>query len=110
MRASRLAGADHCVGQVTDVCGVVRHAGRSRSIPAGHLGRRMIEHDRNPAARQAVYPVGEEHDPDPPARQQGAGRDLTCQPYPGAAAHVLLSGGSATQQKNCEVAPHMPCG
>jgi len=30
--------------------------------------------------------VGEEHDPDPPARQQGAGRDLTCQPYPGAAA------------------------
>jgi hypothetical protein len=46
----------------------------------------MIEHDRNPAARQAGYPVGEEHDPDPPALEHGAGRDLTCQPYPDATA------------------------
>ena len=46
----------------------------------------MIEHDCNPAARQAGYPVGEEHDPDPPALEHGAGRDLTCQPYPGATA------------------------
>jgi hypothetical protein len=46
----------------------------------------MIEHDCNPAARQAIYPVGEEHNLDPPAPQQGAGRDLTCQPYPGATA------------------------
>jgi hypothetical protein len=30
--------------------------------------------------------VGEARDPDPPALQQGAGRDLTCQPYPGATA------------------------
>jgi len=75
-------GDRRCVGQVTDVCGVVRHAGRSRSIPVGYPGRRLIEHDCNPAARQAVYPVGEEHDPDPSAPQQGAGRDLTCQPYP----------------------------
>lgn len=79
-------GDSRCVGQVTDVCGAVRHADRSRSIPVGYPGRRMIEHDCNPAARQAVYPVGEEHDPDPPAPQQGAGRDLTCQPYPGATA------------------------
>jgi hypothetical protein len=28
--------------------------------------------------------VGEEHDPDPPALEQGTGRDLTCQPHPGA--------------------------
>jgi site-specific recombinase XerD len=27
----------------------------------------MIDHDCNPAAQQAGYPVGEEHDPDPPA-------------------------------------------
>ena len=46
----------------------------------------MIEHDRNPAARQAGYPVGEERDPDPPALEQGAGRDLTCPPCPGATA------------------------
>jgi len=63
---------------VTDVCGAVRHAGRSRSIPVGYPGRRMIENDCNPAARQAGYPVGEEHDPDPPALEQGAGRDLSC--------------------------------
>lgn len=44
----------------------------------------MIEHDWNPAARQAGYPVGEEHDPDPPALEHGAGRDLTCRPYSGA--------------------------
>ena len=74
------------VGQVTDVCGAARQADRSRSIPVGYPGRRMIEHDCNPAARQAVYPVGEEHDPDPPAPQQGTGRDLTCQPCPGATA------------------------
>ena len=46
----------------------------------------MIEHDCNTAAQQAGYPVGEEHDPDPPALEQGTGRDLTCQPYPGATA------------------------
>jgi len=46
----------------------------------------MIENDCNTAAQQAGYPVGEEHDPDPPALEQGTGRDLTCQPYPGAAA------------------------
>ena len=46
----------------------------------------MIEDDCNPAARQAGYPVGEEHDPDPPALEHGAGRDLTCQPYPVATA------------------------
>src|SRR5262249_28498195 len=79
-------GDGRCVGQVTDACGMVRHAGRSRSIPVGYPGRRMIEHDCNPAARQAVYPVGEEHDPDPSAPQQGAGRDLTCPPYAGATA------------------------
>ena len=45
----------------------------------------MIDHDCNPA-RQADYPVGEEHDPDPPALEQGTGRDLTCRPYPGATA------------------------
>jgi len=44
----------------------------------------MTENDCNPAARQAGYPVGEEHDPDPSALEQGIGRDLTCQPYPGA--------------------------
>ena len=38
----------------------------------------MIEHDRNPAAQQADYPVGEERDPDPPALEHGTGRDLTC--------------------------------
>ena len=84
------------IGQVTDVCGAVRHAGRSRSIPVRHPGRRMIEHDcnptaaqqpgNNPAARQAGYPVGEEHDPDPPALEQGAGRDLTASPIRGATA------------------------
>ena len=79
-------GDRRCVGQVTDVCAAVRHADRSRSIPVGYPGRRMIEHDCNPAAREAVYPVGEEHDPDSPAPQQGAGRDLTCRPYPGATA------------------------
>ena len=46
----------------------------------------MIEHDCNTAAQQAGYRVGEEHDPDPPALEQGTGRDLTCQPYPGATA------------------------
>ena len=40
----------------------------------------MIEHDCNTAAQQAGYPVGKEHDPDPPAVEQGTGRDLTCQP------------------------------
>jgi hypothetical protein len=84
-------GDRRCVGQVTDVCGAVRHADRSRSIPVGHPGRRMIEHDCNPASRQAVYPVGEEHGPDPPAPQQGAGRDLTRQPYPGATATPAAS-------------------
>jgi hypothetical protein len=84
-------GDRRCVGQVTDVCGAVRHADRSRSIPVGYPGRRMIEHDCNPAARQAVYPVGEDHDPDRPAPQQGAGRDLTRQPYPGAAATPAAS-------------------
>src|SRR5215467_11864825 len=80
-----------CVGQVTDVCGAIRHAGRSRSIPAGHPGRRMIEHDCNPAAQQTSYPVGEEHDPDPPALEQGARGDLICQPYP-----AERDGGAAT--------------
>jgi hypothetical protein len=47
----------------------------------------MTENDCNPAARQAGYPVGEEHDPDPSALEQGIGRDLTCQPYPGATAN-----------------------
>jgi hypothetical protein len=84
-------GDRRCVGQVTDVCGAVRHADRSRSIPVGYPGRRMIEHDCNPAARQAVYPVDEEHDPDPPTPQQGAGRDLTRQPYPGATATPAAS-------------------
>jgi hypothetical protein len=65
-----------CVGQVTDVCGAVRHAGRSRSMPVGYRGNRMIEHDGNPAAQQAGYPVGDEDDPDPPALEQGTGRDL----------------------------------
>src|SRR5215831_16649510 len=46
----------------------------------------MIDHDCNTAAQQAGYPVGEEHDPDPPALEQGTGRDLTCQPYPGVTA------------------------
>jgi hypothetical protein len=46
----------------------------------------MIEHDCNPAAQQAGYPVGEERDPDPSALEQAIGRDLTCQPYPGATA------------------------
>jgi len=46
----------------------------------------MIEHDCNTAAQQAGYPVGEELDPDPPALEQDTGRDLTCQPYPGAIA------------------------
>jgi len=36
----------------------------------------MIEHDGNTAAQQAGYPVGEAHDPDPPALEQGPGRDL----------------------------------
>jgi len=51
----------------------------------------MIENDCNTAAQQAGYPVGEERDPDPAALEQGTGRDLTCQPYPGATAmpHVL---------------------
>ena len=44
----------------------------------------MTEHDCDPAAQQAGYPVGKEHDPDPSALEQGIGRDLTCQPYPGA--------------------------
>ena len=84
-------GDRRCVGQVTDVCGAVRHAGRSRSMPVGYPGRRMIENDCNTAAQQAGYPVGEERDPDPAALEQGTGRDLTCQPYPGATAmpHVL---------------------
>lgn len=69
------------VGQVTAVCGVVRHAGRSRSIPVGYPDRRMIEHDCNPAVRQAGYPVGEEHDPDHSALEHGAGWNLSCQPY-----------------------------
>jgi hypothetical protein len=30
--------------------------------------------------------VGEAGDPNPPALEQGAGRDLTCQPDPGATA------------------------
>ena len=46
----------------------------------------MSDHDGNPAARQAGYPVGEERDPDPPALEQGAGRDLTRPPDPAAAA------------------------
>jgi hypothetical protein len=53
-------------------------------MPVGYQGRRMMEHDCNTAAQQAGYPVGEEHDPDPRALEQGIGRDLTCQPYPGA--------------------------
>src|SRR5215471_12471367 len=85
-----------CVGQVTDVCGAVRHAGRSRSTPAGYPGRRMIEHDCNPAAPQAGYPVGEERDPDPPALEQGTGRDLTCQPYPARAAQDCLRDATLT--------------
>src|SRR5262252_6262143 len=71
---------------MTDVRGAVRHAGHSRSKPVGYPGRRMIEHDCNPAARQASYPVGAERDPDPPALEQGAGRDLTRRPYLAAAA------------------------
>ena len=57
----------------------------SQPVNAGRLhGQRMIEHDRNTAAQQAGYPVGEEHDPDPPALEQGTGRDLTCAPRAGA--------------------------
>ena len=82
------------VGQLTPVLSArgQTFAARSRTLVAAGLsrvscpGRRMIEHDCNPAARQAGYPVGEEHDPDPPALEHGAGRDLTCQPYPGATA------------------------
>ena len=67
--------------------GAVAHAGVTAgpSRPATP-GRRMIDHDGNPAARQAGYPVGEERDPDPPALEQGAGRDLTRPPDPAAAA------------------------
>jgi hypothetical protein len=71
-----------CVGQMTDAYGAAGHTGRSRSMPVGYPGRRMIEHDCNTAAQQAGYPVGEEHGPDPPALEQGTGRDLTCQPHP----------------------------
>src|SRR5215472_19185188 len=46
----------------------------------------MIEHDCSTAAQQAGYPVGEEDDADPPALEQGTGRDLTCLPDPGATA------------------------
>ena len=49
-----------------------------RSQPASHT-EKMIEHDRNPAARQADHPVDED-DPQIAALQQGTGRDLTCQP------------------------------
>jgi hypothetical protein len=35
------------------------------------------DHDGSPAARQAGYPVDEEHDPDPPALEHGASRNLT---------------------------------
>jgi len=76
----------HFVRHMTDVYGAAGHAGRSRSMPVGYPGRRMIEHDCNTGAQQAGYPVGEELDPDPPALEQGTGRDLTCQPYPGAIA------------------------
>jgi hypothetical protein len=62
----------------------------------------MIEHDCNPAARQAGYPVGEEHDPDPPALEHGAGRDLTCQPYPGATATPRGLTGRALAGLNAE--------
>ena len=65
----------------------------------------MIEHDCNPsatqqpgndpAARQAGYPVGEERDPDPSALEQGAGRDLTRQPYPGAT-RISVTGAART--------------
>src|SRR5215831_2994075 len=74
------------VRHVTDVRGAVRHAGHSRSEPVGYPGRRMIEHDCNPAARKAGYPAGEESDPYPPALEQGAGRDLTRQSCLAAAA------------------------
>ena len=46
----------------------------------------MTEHDRDPAAQQAGYPVGKEHDPDPAALEQGIGRDLTHQRHLGATA------------------------
>ena len=65
----------------------------------------MIEHDCNPAARQAGYPVGEEHDPDPPALEHGAGRDLTCQPYPGATATPRGLTGRALAGLNAEYRP-----
>ena len=68
-----------CVIWATDTRCVVRHAGHSRPIqPATHT-EMMIEHDRNPASRQADHPVDED-DPPLAALQQGAGRDLTCQP------------------------------
>jgi hypothetical protein len=46
--------------QVTAICCAVRHAGLSRSIPAGYQIEKVIEHDRNPAARQASYPADED--------------------------------------------------